>query len=32
MKIKNNKILFNTRNGFKFAPLIFNNVSLDISL
>jgi len=32
MKIKSNKILFNTRNDFKFALLIFNSVLLDISL
>jgi len=25
MKVKNNKILFDSRNLFKFAPLIFNS-------
>jgi len=27
MKVKDNKMLFNSRNRFKFPPLIFNNVS-----
>jgi len=28
MRVKNNKMLFNSRNWFKFSPLIFNSVGI----